>query len=71
MLKTLGNIIFLYSYDMSQMVLQEHMDFEKYTESLQIFCDICDKKSGMLRWDENYVGYRGRCSLCENDWPES
>ena len=56
---------------MSQMVLQEHMDFEKYTESLQIFCDICDKKSGMLRWDENYVGYRGRCSLCENDWPES
>ncbi len=71
MLKTLGNIVFLYSYDMSQMVLQEHMDFETHTEGLQILCDICDKKSGMLRWDENYVGYRGRCSLCENDWPES
>ena len=50
---------------------EEHMDFEIHAEGLQILCDICDKKSGMLRWDENYVGYRGRCSLCENDWPES
>jgi len=71
MLKTLGNIIFLYSYDMSQMVLQEHSDLEIEVEDLHLLCDVCDKKSGFLRWDENYVGYRGQCSLCENDWPES
>ncbi len=56
---------------MSQMILQERKDFEIHTAGLQILCDICDEKSGMLRWDENYGGYRGRCSLCENDWPES
>ncbi len=56
---------------MSQMILQERKDFETHTVGLQILCDICDEKSGMLRWDENYGGYRGRCSLCENDWPES
>ena len=71
MLKTPGNIVFLYSYDMAQMVLREHLDFVTRTEDLKILCDVCGKKSGRLRWDENYVGYRGRCSLCENDWPES
>ena len=56
---------------MSQMVLQEHSDLEIEVEDLNLLCDVCDKKSGFLRWDENYVGYRGQCSLCENDWPES
>jgi len=40
-------------------------------DDLQIFCGVCDKSSAILRWDENYAGYRGRCSLCEYDWPES
>ena len=38
---------------------------------LQIFCGVCDKRSAFLRWDENYAGYRGRCNVCECDWPES
>jgi len=49
---------------MSQIVLQGN-------KNLEIVCRVCDEKSGMLRWDENYVGFRGRCNLCENDWPES
>ena len=54
---------------MAQMVLREHL--ETNGEGLQLYCDICDKRSGILRWDENYTGYRGQCNLCENDWPES
>ncbi len=57
------------SYDMAQMVLREHSEIG--VESLQLICGVCDKKSAILRWDENYEGYRGRCSLCEYDWPES
>ena len=63
MLKTLGNIIFLYSYDMSQMVLQEHMEFETHTEGLQILCDICDKKFSKEEEVMNHKGYRGGGSV--------
>ena len=54
---------------MAQVVLRKHS--ETSIDDLQIFCDVCEKKSAIIRWDENYVGYRGRCSLCEYDWPES
>jgi formate dehydrogenase maturation protein FdhE len=54
---------------MTQVVLREHSEID--VESLQLFCGVCDKRSAILRWDENYEGYRGRCSLCEYDWPES
>ena len=56
---------------MSQIVLQEHSDLEIDVEGLQLFCGVCDKRSAILRWDENYAGYRGRCDICENDWAES
>ncbi len=54
---------------MTQVVLREYPDTA--VEGLQLFCGVCEKKSAILRWDENYVGYRGLCSLCENEWPES
>jgi len=54
---------------MAQMVLREHS--EKDVESLQILCRVCDEKSAILVWDDRYAGYRGRCSLCKYDWPES
>jgi len=54
---------------MAQVVLREHSVTD--VEDLQLLCRVCDKRSAILRWDENYVGYRGRCSLCEYDWPES
>ena len=57
------------SYCMAQVVLRGHS--ETNVGSSQLFCDVCDKRSGILRWDENYAEYRGRCSLCEHDWPES
>ena len=56
---------------MAQVVLREHSDSKIDVEDLQLLCHVCDKRSAILRWDENYVGYRGRCSLCEYDWPES
>jgi len=56
---------------MAQMVLREHSDQEIEGEHLYLLCGVCDKRSAILRWDENYAGYRGRCSLCESDWPES
>jgi len=59
----------MYNYGMAQVVLRKHS--ETSIDDLQIFCDVCDKSSAILRWDENYAGYRGRCSLCEYDWPES
>jgi hypothetical protein len=54
---------------MAQVVLRKNS--ETNVEGLQLNCDVCGKSSGLLRWDESYVGYRGRCILCENDWPES
>ncbi len=68
-MKTQGNIVFLRSYDMTQVVLREYP--ETAVKGLQLFCGVCEKRSAILRWDENYVGYRGLCSLCENEWPES
>jgi hypothetical protein len=61
----------MHSYDMAQIVLREHFDSEINAEDLKLLCRVCDKRSAILRWDENYAGYRGRCSLCEYDWPES
>ncbi|GEM_PF-6353919 len=56
-------------YGMAQIVLREHSEID--VDRLQLFCGVCEKRSAILRWDENYAGYRGRCSLCEYDWPES
>jgi len=56
---------------MAQIVLREHSDEAKVAGDLHLLCGVCDKRSAILRWDENYAGYRGRCSLCEYDWPES
>ena len=61
----------MHTYGMSQMVLLEQSHPEIKIEDMHLLCGICDKRSGFLRWDENYSGYRGQCSLCENDWPES
>jgi len=69
MLITTSNIIFTHNHDMAKGVFRKHS--ETNIDDLQIFCGVCDKRSAILRWDENYVGYRGRCSLCEYDWPES
>jgi len=49
----------------------EDLDSKMSFDDLQIICGVCDKRSAILRWDENYEGYRGRCHLCEYDWPES
>ncbi len=59
----------MHSYDMTQIVLREHSETD--VKGLQLFCGVCEKSSAILRWDENYAGYRGRCSLCDYDWPES
>ena len=59
------------SYDMTQMVLQEHVDLGIDVEGLQILCGVCEESSAILTWDDRYSGYRGRCSLCKYDWPES
>ena len=56
---------------MSQMVLREHSNPEIIIRDLHLLCGVCEKRSGFLRWDENYAGYRGQCNSCENDWPES
>ena len=70
-LKTPSNIIFMHSYDMSQIEILEDSGSGIKVEDLQILCGVCDKRSAILRWDENYSGFRGRCSLCEYDWAES
>ncbi len=54
---------------MAQVVLRKHS--KTSIDDLQIFCDVCEKRSAILRWDENYSGYRGQCNRCGNDWPES
>jgi len=54
---------------MAQIVLRELSETD--VKGLELFCGVCEKESAILRWDENYAGYRGRCSLCEYDWPES
>ncbi len=56
---------------MAQKVLREHPDSEIDAESLKLLCGVGDKRSAILTWDDRYAGYRGRCSLCEYDWPES
>jgi hypothetical protein len=56
---------------MSQIVLPELSESGLADESLQILCGVCDEKSAILIWDDRYAGYRGRCSLCKYDWPES
>ncbi len=53
---------------MAQIALRE---ISEKVQGYQLVCGVCEKRSATLRWDENYVGYRGRCSLCEYDWPES
>ncbi len=70
-MKTPSNIIFMYTNCMSQMVLREHSNPEIIIRDLHLLCGVCEKRSGFLRWDENYAGYRGQCNSCENDWPES
>lgn len=56
---------------MTQMVIQEHVDLGIDVEGLQILCGVCEESSAILTWDDRYSGYRGRCSLCKYDWPES
>ena len=56
---------------MSQMILPKLSESRLTDEDLQILCGVCDEKSAILVWDDRYAGYRGRCSLCEYDWPES
>ena len=56
---------------MTQIVLQKDSESKLSAVDLHLLCGVCDEKSAALRWDENYGGYRGRCSICENDWPES
>jgi len=56
---------------MTQIVIQEHSDSGMDVEGLQIFCGVCEESSAILTWDDRYAGYRGRCSLCKYDWPES
>jgi len=40
-------------------------------DSKKFLCNSCGKKSALLIWDDRYSGYRGICSLCDSDWPES
>ena len=49
------------------------LKFLKYTMKQQkdTVCDICEKQSAVLFWDVRYNGYRGACSSCEGNWPES
>lgn len=48
MLKTLSNIIFIHSYDMTQMVIQEHSDSGMDVEGLQILCSVCEESQQFL-----------------------
>ena len=56
---------------MSQIIFHKHSNPEIEIENGHLLCVVCDQRSGFLRWDEHYSGYRGQCSLCGNDWPES
>ena len=56
---------------MTQMVLHRQLDAGTHVEDLQISCGSCGKRSAVIIWDDRYAGYRGRCSLCKNDWAES
>ncbi len=56
---------------MTQRMIQKYSGSGIELEGLQILCGVCDKRSAILTWDDRYGGYRGRCSLCKYDWPES
>ena len=53
----------MHSYDLAQIVLREHFYAEINAEDLKLLCRVCDKRSAILRWDENYAGYRGEGSV--------
>ena len=53
----------MHSYDLAQIVLREHFNSEINAEDLKLLCRVCDKRSAILRWDENYAGYRGEGSV--------
>jgi len=36
-----------------------------------ISCNTCEENSAQVLWDDRYNGYRGICSKCEGNWPES
>jgi hypothetical protein len=48
---------------MAQIVLREHFNSEINAEDLKLLCRVYDKRSAILRWDENYAGYRGGGSV--------
>jgi len=56
---------------MTQMEKPEYSGSGIDVEGMQILCGVCDENSAILTWDDRYTGYRGRCSLCKYDWPES
>jgi len=39
----------------------------------QIFveCQGCGSTDAQLVFEPRYRGYRGRCQVCDGDWPES
>jgi hypothetical protein len=36
-----------------------------------ISCNTCEENSAQVMWDDRYNGFRGFCSKCEGNWPES
>ena len=35
------------------------------------FCQSCEKYSAVTVYDYRYRGFRGNCTLCGGNWPES
>ena len=68
---TTSDIKFIHSNDMTQVVIHEKLDSGTHIDDLQISCGSCGEPSALIRWDDRYAGYRGRCNLCKFDWPES
>ena len=40
-------------------------------DSKKLLCNVCEKKSALLIWDDRYSGFRGTCLVCGSNWPES
>ncbi len=34
-------------------------------------CHSCKEYSALIHWESQYGGYRGTCTECGGDWPES
>lgn len=49
----------------------EEISLERYFEKL--VCIPCHTQEGniIIYWESEYGGFRGTCTECENNWPES